>query len=132
MNATLKAFQAYKETGRAKALMDATPHQLTALLLKALLEKLAIADGSIARGDVAQRCEAIGRAIEIVLELKNTLNHDLGGRIATELDRLYEFCINELLDANTQKSSDKIEAVRSVISEINEAWINIAPSRGEV
>ena len=130
MNAGIKAFQAYKEMGTSTAIMDATPHQLTALLFKALLDKLAIAEGAISRGDVPARCDAISKATNIVMELKSTLDLENGGDVANELDRLYEFSVSELLDANSQKSIDKIRSVRAVISQINEAWIQIAPTRG--
>ena len=131
MNAGQKAFQAYKETGTSTAVMDATPHQLTALLFKAVLDKLAIAEGAISRGDVPARCDAISKATNIVIELKSTLDLENGGDVASELDRLYEFSINELLDANSQKSIEKIRSVRAVISQINEAWIQISPNRGD-
>ena len=131
MNAGLIAFQAYKETGTSTATMDATPHQLTALLFKAVLDKLAIAEGAISRGDVPARCDAIFKATNIVIELKSTLDIKNGGNVASELDRLYEFSINELLDANSQKSIEKIRSVRAVISQINEAWIQISPGRGD-
>lgn len=131
MNAGIKAFQAYKETGTSTAIIDATPYQLTALLFKALLDKLAIAEGAISRGDVLARCDAISKATNIVMELKSTLDLENGGDVANELDRLYEFSISELLDANSQKSIEKIRSVRAVISQINEAWIQISPARGD-
>lgn len=131
MNAGMKAFQAYKETGTSTAIMDATPHQLTALLFKAVLDKLAIAEGAIERADVPYKCDAISKATNILLELKSTLDLTNGGYIASELNRLYEFSISELLEANLQNSVEKICSVRAVISEINEAWIQISPSRGD-
>lgn len=131
MNAGMKAFQAYKETGTSTAIMDATPHQLTALLFKAVLDKLAIAQGAIERGDVPSKCDAISKATNILLELKSTLDLTNGGPIASELDRLYEFSISELLDAHSQKSIEKIRSVRAVISQINEAWTQISPARGD-
>ena len=131
MNAGMKAFQAYKETGTSTAVMDATPHQLTALLFKAVLDKLAIAEGAIERADVPSKCDAISKATNILLELKSTLDLTNGGYIASELNRLYEFSISELLEANLQNSVDKISSVRAVISQINEAWIQISPNRGD-
>ena len=130
MNAGVKAFQAYKETGTSSAIMDATPHQLTALLFKAVLDNLAIAEGAISRTDVPGRCLAISKVTNIIIELKSTLRVESGGQVARELARLYDFCISELLAANSQKSIEKIRSVRAVISEISEAWIQIAPSRG--
>jgi len=131
MNAGLQAFAAYRETNAATAIMDASPHQLTALLFKALLDKLAIAEGAIGRGDVPSKCDSISKANNILMELKSTLDLTNGGQIADELDRLYEFSISGLLDANLQDSVEKIRSVRAVMSEVNEAWIQIAPARGD-
>ena len=113
MNAGLQAFAAYRETDAATAIMDATPHQLTALLFKAVLDKLAIAQGAIERGNVPSKCDAISKATNILLELKSTLDLKNGSSIADELDRLYEFSISGLLDANLHDSVEKISSVRA-------------------
>jgi len=131
MNAGLQAFAAYRETNAATAIMDASPHQLTSLLLKAAMERLSVAKGAMERGDVASRTAAIRKVTDIILELKNTLNLEKGADVALQLDRLYEFSITTLLEANIQKDIDKLESVRSVLAEINEAWAQIAPARGD-
>lgn len=130
MNARLKAFSAYKETNAATAIMDATPHQLTGLLLKAATDKLSIALGAMHRGDVVLRTESIRRATAIIIELKSTLNLSEGGEIAVQLDRLYEFTLSSLIEANGNCDAGKLQAVRDILSDINEAWTGIAPNRG--
>ena len=129
MNAGLKAFSAYKETNAATAIMDATPHQLTGLLLKAATDKLSIAMGAMDRGDIVLRTESIRRATAIIIELKSTLNLSEGGEIAAQLDRLYEFSLASLIEANGHCDVSKLQAVRDILSEINEAWTEIAPNR---
>lgn len=129
MNAGLKAFSAYKETNAATAIMDATPHQLTGLLLKAATDKLSIAMGAMDRGDIVLRTESIRRATAIIIELKSTLNLSEGGEIAAQLDRLYEFSLASLIEANGHCDVSKLQAVRDILSEINEAWVEIAPNR---
>lgn len=130
MNAGLKAFSAYKETNAATAIMDATPHQLTGLLLKAATDKLSIAMGAMDRGDIVLRTESIRRATAIIIELKSTLNLSEGGEIAAQLDRLYQFSLASLIEANGHCDISKLQAVRDILSEINEAWTGIAPNRG--
>ena len=113
MNAGQKPFRPIRKLC-STAIMDATPHQLTALLFKAVLDKLAIAEGPYSRGDVPARCDAISKATNIVMELKSTLlTLRTAENVANELDRLYEFSINELLDANSQKALIKLRSVRA-------------------
>ena len=130
MNAGLRAFAAYKETNAATAIMDATPHQLTGLLLKAATDKLSIAMGAMDRGDIALRTESIRRATAIIIELKSTLNLSEGGEIAGQLDRLYEFSLRSLIEANGHCDVSKLQAVRDILLDINEAWTKIAPNKG--
>jgi len=125
MNMGTDAFAAYKETNAATAIMDATPHQLTSLLLKAALDKLSVAMGAIERGDVALRTEAIRKVAAIVAELQGSLNKEKGGDLAQQLDALYEFSTTQLIEANLSKDIDKLKAVRNVLQEINEGWQQI-------
>lgn len=131
MNIGLKAFAEYQQTNAATAVVDASPHQLTLLLLKAVMDKISIAMGAIERNDIPLRVTSVSKAIDIVIELKSTLDLEQGGDVAGELDRLYQFSLDQLLDANLQSDTDKLLAVREVIGTINEAWVQIAPSRGD-
>jgi flagellar protein FliS len=53
---------------------------------------------AIDRNDVRARTEATRRALDIVVELQNTLNVKEGGDIARELDRLYTYITTKLLE----------------------------------
>ncbi|EHQ58607.1 flagellar biosynthetic protein FliS [gamma proteobacterium HIMB55] len=131
MNAGIKAFTEYQQTNAATAVMDASPHQLTQLLLKAAMDKLSVAVGAVERNDIQLRVASIARAIDIVIELKSTLDVEKGGDVAAELDRLYQFVLDQLLDANLQSDTSKLQAAREIIGTIHEAWVQIAPSRGD-
>lgn len=131
MNAGIKAFTEYQQTNAATAVMDASPHQLTQLLLKAAMDKLSVAVGAVERNDIQLRVASIARAIDIVMELKSTLDVEKGGDVAAELDRLYQFVLDQLLDANLQSDPSKLQAAREIIVTIHEAWVQIAPSRGD-
>ena len=131
MNAGIKAFTEYQQTNAATAVMDASPHQLTQLLLKAAMDKLSVAVGAVERNDIQLRVASIAKAIDIVFELKSTLDLEKGGDVAAELDRLYQFVLDQLLDANLQSDTSKLQAAREIIGTIHEAWIQIAPARGD-
>ena len=131
MNAGIKAFTEYQQTNAATAVMDASPHQLTQLLLKAAMDKLSVAVGAVERNDIQLRVDSIAKAIDIVIELKSTLDLEKGGDVGAELDRLYQFVLDQLLDANLQSDTSKLQAAREIIGTIHEAWIQIAPARGD-
>lgn len=131
MNVGIKAFTEYQQTNAATAVMDASPHQLTQLLLKAAMDKLSVAVGAVERNDIQLRVASIAKAIDIVIELKSTLDLEKGGDVAAELDRLYQFVLDQLLDANLQSDTSKLQAAREIIGTIHEAWIQIAPARGD-
>ena len=125
MNMGTDAFAAYKETNAATAIMDATPHQLTSLLLKAALDKLSVAMGAIERGDVTLRTEAIRKVAAIVAELQGSLNKEEGGELAERLEALYEFSTMQLIEAKLYQDISKLEAVRNVLQEISDGWQQI-------
>ena len=131
MNAGIKAFTEYQQTNAATAVMDASPHQLTQLLLKAAMDKLSVAVGAVERNDIQLRVASIAKAIDIVIELKSTLDLEKGGDVAAELDRLYQFVLDQLLDANLQSDTSKLQAAREIIGTIHEAWVQITPARGD-
>jgi flagellar protein FliS len=70
------------------------------------------------------------RAQAIIMELAaglalNHANADVAA-LSRHLDSLYQYAIQELVHANTQKSADPIEAVRLVIDGLRDAWV-LAP-----
>ena len=116
---------AYQETNAATSVMDATPHQLTSLLLKAALDNLSVATGAIERDNVLLRTEAIRKAMAIIAELQSTLDKERGGDLAEQLDALYEFSTLKLIEANLEKDVHKLKAVKEVLGDIYQGWQRI-------
>jgi flagellar protein FliS len=49
-----------------------------------------------------------------------------GGKIAEELDRLYTFSVNRLLDVTTKQDAKGIDDVLKVLTPLREAWSQVA------
>lgn len=71
------------------------------------------------------------RAQRIVEELRFGLDDDQGGEIATNLRRLYDFCHERLLIANTTKSPAGLDDVEAVVAELRDVWFEQV-DRGQV
>ena len=118
----INAIEAYKDTKVQTAIDDATPHQLVKLLLDGALERIALASGAMARGDIALTGEAIGKSISILDNLRVSLDHEQGGAVAANLEQLYDYMTRRLLEASAAKDAELLAEVMSLVKEIRSAW----------
>ena len=72
--------------------------------------------------EVAARCENIGRAYDIVLELMHTLDFKVGGDVALNLEQLYMFMTDELTRANLTGNKDHLKNVLKILETLYEGW----------
>ena len=67
----------------------------------------------------------INRALEIINYLRSSLNHEQGGEIADNLERLYEYMRDTLALANIQSDKEKIQHVIGLLQTLLEGWRGI-------
>ncbi len=123
---TRSAIQQYTSSSLQADVATASPHRLIQMLLEGALEKIAIAKGHMERGETAQKGRAISWAIDIVEGLRMSLDHDAGGELASNLDRLYGYMSVTLLQANKDNSQEKLDEVSGLLKSIKSAWDAIA------
>ncbi len=78
--------------------------------------------------DPAQRGHALGRAHAIVSELLSALDHQRGVHIAANLEILYNFVLEGLINANVHGDRDALDAIIPVIETLTSAWREMAES----
>lgn len=83
---------------------------------------LSQAEQKLSGGDVPGFLNALGRAQAVIAELLSTLDHQKGGEIAGNLERLYRFMLDHLLEANVNKSSRHVGQVRRILGIIGGAY----------
>ncbi len=125
--ATQNAANHYSQVDTYTGVTGADSHRLVLMLLNGALSNIAVAKGSIERGDVPAKGEAIGQAISIVNGLRGSLDLKVGGELAENLDRLYDYMERRLLDANLRSDATVLEEVSSLLHEIKEGWLAIPP-----
>lgn len=121
------AMRSYADVGAETSVIDADPHHLICLLLDGALGRIAAARGHMQRGEVAQKCEGISKAIGIVVGLRASLNLEQGGEIARNLEALYDYVELRLLEANLKNDADRLDEVMKLLGEVKGAWDAIAP-----
>src|SRR5690625_1418903 len=113
--------QMYQQVGVSSAAY-ADQHQLVQMLMEGALDRLARAKGAIERGAGVEKGELLGKAISIIGGLQGSLNAAAGGEIAANLDALYDYMQQRLLQANLKNDSAAIDEVVSLLRELKEAW----------
>lgn len=77
-------------------------------------------------GDARKRSAAVSKALRIVCTLQETLNLAEGGSVAAELDRLYSYASQRLLDVTVKKDLTAIAEVHKLLTGLRDAWHQIA------
>ncbi len=116
------AVNEYNKINIASGVEAADPHRLIQMLMHGALEKIAIAKGYLARGDISNKGVHISWAISIIEGLRASLNMDDGGEVAKNLEDMYEYMIRRLLRANLDNDLALLDEVSSLLLTIKSAW----------
>jgi flagellar secretion chaperone FliS len=130
MTSAHRAISAYVETGLETGVAEAGPHRLISMLFDGAI--LAIAEASIrlARGEIAERGQAISKAITIVDEgLRESLDFTQGGELAERLDVLYRYISSQLLTANLRANAEPLMEADRLLTQLQDAWKVIGESQ---
>lgn len=120
------ALRQYQQVSTQSQLAEASPHRLIQMLFEGALDRLAQAQGALARGQVAKKGLLIGKVIGIVGGLREGLDKGQGGELAQHLDGLYEYMIRQLAQANLKNDEAILRQVAQLLRELKEGWDGIA------
>jgi flagellar secretion chaperone FliS len=126
----------YGRIGLEAEVASASPHRLVEMLLDGALARIAKAQVHLERGETAEKGATISFAMQIIDGLRASLDMQRGGEIAANLDRLYDYMLRRLLEANLHGSSEMLTEVSGLLQEIRSGWVGIRTQvdgqRGEV
>ncbi|MFV3305842.1 flagellar export chaperone FliS [Pseudomonas sp. NY15181] len=122
----MRAMKQYQQVSLEARVAEASPHSLIQMLMQGGLERMAQARGAIERGQLAERGELISKAIGIVGGLREALNLEQGGELAINLDSLYGYMTERLLEANRSGNAAILDEVSGLLREVKSGWDAIA------
>lgn len=111
--------QKYKQ----QAVQSASKEKLLLMLYEGAIRFMKLAIIAIDKKDIAARGMNIGRAFDIVNELNNTLNHEVGGEIAKNLEQLYMFISEQLTKANASGQKKPLEDALKIMETLYSGWV---------
>ena len=104
------------------AIKTANRGQLLIMLYEAAIQNVKKATTATENKEYSKKGAAIGKAHDIINELLNTLDFEVGGNIARDLERLYNFMIEQLVKANVENSTEKLKSVQKLLETLLGAW----------
>ena len=117
--------RAYRES----AVLSAQPEQLIVMLYDGARRFLGQAAIAMGDGQVELAHRKLRRTEDILLHLREVLDMEQGGEIATRLQSIYLFCQSYLLKARLDRDPAKIDRVIAMLGELRDAWATIEQQR---
>ncbi len=118
----MKKLAAYSSVATHGGVAADDPHRLVLMLMDGALERIAMAKGHLQRGDVGRKAALLQRVINIISELRSSLDLQRGGLLARNLDDLYDYMEKQLVRGNCDNNVSHLDEVNSLLVEIRSAW----------
>lgn len=109
---------AYKKT----SVNTASKEQILLMLYQAAIKNCKKAMEAIDRKEIAKKGEYIGKLQDIVIELNNSLDFEIGGDIAKELSALYDYILFASTQSNIKMDKEGLEGSLNVLNTLYEGW----------
>jgi flagellar secretion chaperone FliS len=109
---------AYKKT----SVETASKEQILLMLYQAAIKNCKKAIEAIDQKNIAKKGEYIGKMQDIVVELSNSLDFEVGGDVAKELASLYDYILYSSTQANIKIEKDPLEGCLKVLNTLYDGW----------
>jgi flagellar protein FliS len=121
MQAMRRAIDAY---GHASATL--APAQQIVLLYEGAIRRIKEAQGAIVAGRINERCCAVQKATAIIEGLQSCLDHERGGELARNLDRIYTHISFRLQRVNLTNDPAICDELIARLDQLRGAWAQLA------
>ncbi len=96
--------------------------ELLVKVFEEIISNLNVAVYALEEGDIKTKAETLTKVTDAIAILQASLDMEKGGEIAQNLNRLYDFCMEELLRANANNEVQHIKNIIEVIQPIYEGF----------
>lgn len=100
-----------------------TPEKILIMLYDGAIKFTRMAIDRLSKGDIAGKGMYISKAHAIISELMFSLNHEVGGDITKQLERLYTFLGDEFIAANIKNDVKHLDNALKIMSNMRDTWL---------
>ena len=109
---------AYKKT----SVETASKEQILLMLYQAAIKNCKKGIEAIEQKNTSKKGEYIGKLQDIVVELSNSLDFEVGGEVAKELASLYDYILYSSTQANIKIEKSHLEGCLKVLNTLYDGW----------
>jgi flagellar protein FliS len=120
----MRALRQYQKVNSHAQISEANPHRLVQMLMEGGLDRIAQAKGALARGDIAKKGLMLGKAIDIIIGLRDGLDAEKSEdpTYVQQLDSLYVYMTNRLMEANVKNDVSMMDEVLGLLVTVKSGW----------
>jgi len=122
----VKGYGRYADAYKKAAVATTDQAKLIVMLYDGAIKFLTFAVDRMEKRDTFGVNTNLIKAKSIIAELMASLNLDKGGDIAANLQRLYTYMFNQLVDANVAKDQGKVHHVIELLRDLRSGWQGIS------
>lgn len=115
---TMRQLQAYREN----QITTTDPGTVLLMLYQGAIDSLNRAADHMSAGNMAEKGRHILRANDILNQFLVSLDHEVGGEIAANLEGLYRFMLDQILIANVNNDAQPLNTVVSLLTTLKSGW----------
>ncbi|MDZ4084496.1 MAG: flagellar export chaperone FliS [Bdellovibrionales bacterium] len=112
------AYQKYKTT----SIQSAGREKLLLMMYEGAIKFTKLGIQAAEEKRIADRGMNIGRAYDIVMELNNTLDHNVGGDISKNLEQLYMYITELYTKGNISGSPEPLREALKLLETLYDGW----------
>ena len=113
---------AYTQQYNQNSIETASSEQILIMLYDGAIRFTRQAIAASEQKDQTTKLARISKVFAIIVEFSNTLNHDIGGEIAADLDGLYQFMLRELGKARNETDEKSLRIVEKLLVDLRLTW----------
>lgn len=110
--------KAYHKT----AVETASKEKILLMLYESCIRHLKKCESAMEQKNYAEKGVALGKAQDIINELSNSLNFEIGGEISRQLEALYLHLFKETTKANMENDPKKIAHCIKIMETLYSGW----------
>jgi len=114
----MNAYSQYQQN----QIISASPEQILLMLYDGAIRFTRQAMYGLEEENFTLFHHGISKSMAIITEFSNSLDHNIGGEIAENLDALYNFMVRELTLANLHKDMEKLKVVDRLLVDLRTTW----------
>jgi flagellar protein FliS len=115
------AYKKYQKT----QVTTASREKILLMLYEGAIRFTKLAQQHMKEKNIAEKGKYISKATAILSELMSTLDFKAGGKLAADLENLYVFMIDKLIEANITNDLEHLKVVENLLMTLYTAWKDV-------